>query len=349
MGRRNRSRSASSNTASPPATRRPISPTSSSIRSRAAARRPIGRSGSRSPAAALGRSATTRSRASRCRRSTNIGTSDGHNAVSGGRRRRWCSSRSPASGTGTRGRSRPSRCSPSQWGDAGDWQTGDWIGGRGPALPPVGALAGAGAGALSRASRRSRRLGWSTHVRPRFGTDIADHVSGRSSRRPRYASAYYDVELTYDLLRADARRFSRCRRSPASSSRSAGAATPFWIAPPGLAERRRADPRRRRRRDDDAFALVRSFGTYAEPVAGTSGVAAVYLNGVAPPELGPGRVPAATRLRSSFATRPPPASSSPPTSASCGSAASPTTRSISRSSWRCCSHSRTVKLTTVRP
>jgi hypothetical protein len=32
-----------------------------------------------------------------------------------------------------------------------------------------------------------------------------------------------------------------------------------------------------------SFALVRSFGTYTEPVAGTSGVAAAYLNGVTQP------------------------------------------------------------------
>ncbi len=162
----------------------------------------------------------------------------------------------------------------SQWGDAGDWQTGDWIGGRGPALPPA-----APSPAPTPASYASfpalATLGWSTHVRPRFGTDIADHVSGRSSRRPRYASAYYDVELTYEVLRSDAA-LLEMQAIAGFFEQMSGAATPFWIAPPGLSE----VAGQILGVGDGAtttFALVRSFGTYTEPVAGTSGVAAVYL------------------------------------------------------------------------
>jgi hypothetical protein len=122
-------------------------------------------------------------------------------------------------------------------------------------------------------------LGWSTHVRPKFGTDIADHVSGRSVRRPRYASAYYDVELTYDVLRSDAAHLEM-QAIAGFFEQMTGAATPFWLAPPGLSTITGqivgvGDG------STTVFPLVRSFGAYAEPVAGTSGVGAVYENGVA--------------------------------------------------------------------
>ena len=166
----------------------------------------------------------------------------------------------------------------SQWGDAGDWQTGDWIGGRGPALPPLTPSPAPTPGPFASFPTLAT-TGWSTHVRPKFGTDIADHVSGRSSRRSRYASAYYDVELTYDLLRSDAAHLE-LQAIAGFFEQMNGAAAPFWIAPPelssvtgqilGLGDG-----------STTIFPLVRSFGTYAEPVAGTSGVTAVYENGVA--------------------------------------------------------------------
>ncbi len=73
-------------------------------------RHPIGRSGSRRPAAAYCRSATTHRPASRWRPSTNIGTSM---ATTRPRLRalRWCNSRSHAPGTGMRGPFPPFRCS----------------------------------------------------------------------------------------------------------------------------------------------------------------------------------------------------------------------------------------------
>ncbi len=61
-----------------------------------------------------------------------------------------------------------------------------------------------------------------------------------------------------------------------------GAATPFWLAPPGLSTAQGqilgvADGA------TTSFPLVRSFGAYVEPVTGTSGVGAVYLNGAPAP------------------------------------------------------------------
>ncbi len=166
----------------------------------------------------------------------------------------------------------------SQWADAADWRTGDWLNGRGPALPPP-----APSPAPTPASYASfptlATTGWSTHVRPKFGTDITDHVSGRSVRRPRYAAAYYDVELTYDVLRSDAAHLEM-QAIAGFFEQMSGAATPFWIAPPGLSN---VTGQILGVGDGSTivFPLVRSFGTYAEPVAGTSGVAAAYENGVA--------------------------------------------------------------------
>jgi len=63
---------------------------------------------------------------------------------------------------------------------------------------------------------------------------------------------------------------------------ASGAATPFWIAPPGLS----IVTGQSLGVGDGVtatFPLVRAIGAYTEPVAGTSGVAAAYLNGVAQP------------------------------------------------------------------
>jgi hypothetical protein len=114
-------------------------------------------------------------------------------------------------------------------------------------------------------------------VRPRFATDVADHVSGRATRRPSRAEALYDVELTYELLRAD-EGFTELQTIAGFFATVGGAASPFWLAPPGLANAvgqilGAGDATTTR------FALARTIGGAIEPVAGTSGVSAVYLDG----------------------------------------------------------------------
>lgn len=168
----------------------------------------------------------------------------------------------------------------SEWGDAGDWAAGDWLNGRGPALPAPPPAASPTPPAYASFPTLAT-LGWSTLIRPRFGTDVADHASGRSTRRARYAAAVYDVELTYEALRSAAS-YLEMQAIAGFFARTSGAATPFWLALPGLSNvvgqvLGLGDG------STTQFALTRSFGTYAEPVAGTSGVAAVYLNGVALP------------------------------------------------------------------
>jgi uncharacterized protein (TIGR02217 family) len=120
---------------------------------------------------------------------------------------------------------------------------------------------------------------WSTHIKPRFMSDMVDHVSGRSTRRSRHATAYYDVELTYNLLRSDDADLEM-QAIAGFFTQMMGAATPFWLAPPGLS----AVTAQTLGVADGAtksFALQRSYDVYTEQVAGTSGVSSVYFDGVA--------------------------------------------------------------------
>jgi uncharacterized protein (TIGR02217 family) len=166
----------------------------------------------------------------------------------------------------------------SQWGDAGDWEAGNWLNGRGPALPPVAPNAPPSPGTYSTFPTLAT-LGWSVHVKPKFSTDVADHVSGRSVRRSAWAGVYYDVELTYEVLRSAAV-YAEMQAIAGYFAEVAGQDEPFWLAPPGLAAVTggvlgTGDGK------TTVFALSRSWGSYVEPVYGTSGVSAVYLNGVA--------------------------------------------------------------------
>jgi uncharacterized protein (TIGR02217 family) len=58
-----------------------------------------------------------------------------------------------------------------------------------------------------------------------------------------------------------------------------GQNAPFWLSPPGEAEALGQLLGIGDGATTD-FQLVRSFGIYSEPVAGTSGVSAVYVNGL---------------------------------------------------------------------
>jgi uncharacterized protein (TIGR02217 family) len=166
----------------------------------------------------------------------------------------------------------------SVWGDAGNWPAGDWLNGRGPTLPPVAPSPPPSPGTYARFPTLAT-LGWSTHIAPRFATDVAGHVGGRSTRRARYALAHYDIELVYDVLRSDAAHLE-LQAIAGFFEAMAGSATPFWLAPPGMAS---VTGQGLGTGDGvtTGFALVRSFGSYSEPVQGTSGVSAVYENGVA--------------------------------------------------------------------
>jgi hypothetical protein len=168
----------------------------------------------------------------------------------------------------------------SQWGDTGNWQAGDWsapAGSRIQLVPPA-PTPPPSPGAYQTFPALSV-LGWSVHVKPKFSTLVAEHVSGRSTRGMQRAFAYYDIELTYEVLRS-APAYAEFQAIVGFFAEVSGAATPFWIAPPGLS----AALGQALGAGDGVtttFPLLRSVGAYSEPVQGTSGVAAVYLNGVA--------------------------------------------------------------------
>jgi hypothetical protein len=88
------------------------------------------------------------------------------------------------------------------WGDAGNWQAGNWLGGKGPfiALPVPDALyAPPAPPAFPMLSSQA----WSVHYRPQFNTGIVDHVSGRESRLARMLIPTYEIEMAFDLIRMD--------------------------------------------------------------------------------------------------------------------------------------------------
>ena len=67
------------------------------------------------------------------------------------------------------------------WGDASNWAYGDWqASGRTP-LPPAPGSPDPTPGSYPSFPTLAT-LGWSAHVRPRFATGVASHVSGRESR-----------------------------------------------------------------------------------------------------------------------------------------------------------------------
>lgn len=86
------------------------------------------------------------------------------------------------------------------WGDAGNWQAGNWLGGKGPFIAPPAADAPPAPGTWP-AFPTLAGQGWSVHYRPQFTTGISDHVSGRASRFSRMSIPVYEIEITFDILR----------------------------------------------------------------------------------------------------------------------------------------------------
>lgn len=122
-------------------------------------------------------------------------------------------------------------------------------------------------------------LGWSMHAKPKFGTQEISKVSGRSIRRSQYSSALYDIELTFEFLRADPA-YGELQAIAGFFGEVLGNGLPFWLAPPGLPN---VGGQALGTADGvtQSFPLVRGFAAYSEPAPGASGVSTVYENGVA--------------------------------------------------------------------
>ncbi len=164
------------------------------------------------------------------------------------------------------------------WGDTGNWQSGDWATGLRTALVPPAPTPPPSPGSYPTFPALSV-LGWSVNVTPRFSTGLAGHVSGRESRAAARAWPLFDLELTFEVLRTDAA-YQEVQTVAGFFEATGGAGSPFWIAPPGLSA---ATGQAIGTGDGSTtvFPLVASQGAFTGPVCGTSGVSAVYLNGVA--------------------------------------------------------------------
>jgi hypothetical protein len=166
----------------------------------------------------------------------------------------------------------------SQWGDAGNWATGDWINGHGPELVPRAPSAPPGFDAYATFPSLTA-LCSTVRIVPRFATDVVASVSARSRRRARFSAPLFDFELTFDALRSDAAHLE-VQQISGFFLNVAGSATPFWFAPPGL-----SNARGQILGEGDgstmAFPLALTIASSTLSLAGVSAVSAAYVDGAA--------------------------------------------------------------------
>jgi hypothetical protein len=166
----------------------------------------------------------------------------------------------------------------SAWGDGGGWQAGNWIGGKGPYLPPAAAPTPPGAGSYPILPTLTSQ-GWSVHYKPRFVTRTSPKASGRESRLSLMASPLWDIELTFDVLRSDAN--LELQSLIAFLLQQQGMEAPFLIAPPGNLGIFTAAQLGVGDGVTKAFILSRMIGGYAERVQALMAAPVVYQNGIA--------------------------------------------------------------------
>ena len=116
------------------------------------------------------------------------------------------------------------------WGDAANWPSGNWLGGKGPSVairapdaPPPSPSTAASFPSLA-------GLAPSVRYRPLFNTRAATHVSGREARAARRASVRWEIAMTFDILRADSSQGVAALTGFFEAV--SGEATPFLVAVP---------------------------------------------------------------------------------------------------------------------
>jgi uncharacterized protein (TIGR02217 family) len=164
------------------------------------------------------------------------------------------------------------------WGDAANWASGNWLGGKGPFIatpvpddPPA---------PPSYATFPSvPTLGWSVTHSPIFSTATALHVSGRELRAARYVAPLWQIELNYDLLRMAAPYselqaiigfFAQCRGEGASFLFEPPTLSPVAAQPLGIGDG-----------ISTSFPFGVAIGDFVLTPANLGAVSAVYVNGVA--------------------------------------------------------------------
>lgn len=162
------------------------------------------------------------------------------------------------------------------WGDAGNWPGGNWIGGKANALAIPAGLAAPGAVAYATFPALAGQ-GWSVHYKPRFSTRVQSHASGRETRSSACAAPLWDIELTFDLLRA-APEYAELQTLAGFFETAAGQGNPFLFAPPAGAAYAGA-PLGTGDGATKAFVIARALGGYAETVQALLAAPAVHANG----------------------------------------------------------------------
>ena len=165
------------------------------------------------------------------------------------------------------------------WSDGGDWATGNWIGGKGPALDPPMVDAPPGPGAYVVFPTLVGR-GWSIAYAPRFSLRSHAHVSGREVRVASMSAPLYDISLSFDLLRSDATA-AEVQEVIGFIGANAGQAQPFLFAPPADVSAYKSAPLGLGDGAATAFVICRDIGGVVERVQALIGAPTVYLNGVA--------------------------------------------------------------------
>jgi hypothetical protein len=182
----------------------------------------------------------------------------------------------------------------SAWGDAGNWPQGLWVGTTRAVLPPPAPSPPPTPPTFPNFPSLMT-LGWSVNINAKFDTLLAQHVSGRETRTQQFANPYFDIELTYEVLRS-AGTLAELQAIAGFFEQMSGQDEPFWVSAPGLS----AVAGQQIGIGDGTttvFPLVASIGSYSGPVYGTSGVSAAYLNGVLQPSgwsVSSGYLPAIT-------------------------------------------------------
>ena len=125
---------------------------------------------------------------------------------------------------------------------------------------------------------------WSVHKKPFFATIVANHVSGREVRAPKWQYPLWEFELTFDGLTSDSTNY------PGLGAQSLQSLMGLFLQCQGqLGTFLYSDPTDNSVANQGVgtgngsttgFTFVRALGGFIEPVGWVTGVSAVSLNGI---------------------------------------------------------------------
>ncbi len=167
------------------------------------------------------------------------------------------------------------------WSDSADWPTGNWIGGKGPAIRPATTDASPEPGSYAVFPALSGQ-GWGVVYAPRFMTRALAHVSGREVRAASMTTPLYDIELSFDVLR-DGADFSELQEVIGFIGTHAGRSLPFLFAPPSDLSIHSGAPLGIGDGATTSFLVSLVIGGFGQTMRAMIGLPTVYQDGVALP------------------------------------------------------------------